>query len=212
LNSCGRAARSAAPPRRCIMRGIASTSATKRVRRAGVRPSSAARCSGRGRCDSCLVCTVRRSRESSDLRGLPNFSPRNARERSADRRLGWIAAPSRASDAGPQGEIARPRVPTQTSSRSPRIRGTLASRRSTAAVFGPAPVSVRLSSGAQRGGALKSHVVHSRVPLVVAGDGVAGRLPGVGYQPTRRTPVPLCSMPSRRAPLTGGTTRRCHKN
>ena len=128
------------------------------------------------------------------LRGLPVSL---AQHEGAERRqaLGCLRGTrSRASNAGPQARSVAPCVPSQTSLRSPRIRGTLASRRSTAAIYWRP---TRLGEALKRctvGGALELHVAHSRVPLVVA-EGRCRRAPPGGVvtsQPAgRRIPFRL---------------------
>ena len=161
----------------------------------------------RATCPACRLrsCGLQTSHASSfsrgiALRGLSIFPSHHARERSADRRSGWIATPSRASDAGPQARNVAPRVPSQTSSRSSRIRGTLASRRSTRRFFGPEPAAVKPLSVAQRGDARRSHVAHSRVPLVVAGGRCCRAPPGCWLRANAQDAGPTLLMPSRRAP------------
>ena len=99
------------------------------------------------------------------LRGLPIPSPHRTREASADRRPG-AAAPVVYGRA-PHEARARPRAD---SSRRPRSRGTLASRRSTAAVFWPrAHLSDAFGRCLSRRCPICLAMLHSQVPLVVAG-------------------------------------------
>jgi hypothetical protein len=74
---------------------------------------------------------------ASEVCQFPPTQREGAERRQA---LGCSGTRRRASNAGPQGEIARPCIPSPTSFRSQRIRGMLASRRSTAGGFlAPSP-------------------------------------------------------------------------
>ena len=58
-------------------------------------------------------------------------------------------------------------------------------------------------------GARRFHIGAFARPARSGGRAVlSGRLPGVGYKPTRGTPVPPCSMPSRTNTLRGRDDRR----
>jgi hypothetical protein len=101
----------------------------------------------------------------------------------------------RASDVGPQARNVAPCVPAQISSRRPRSRGTLASRRSIAAVFWP---QTRLGENLRTvhmSGALRSRIGAFARPARSGGRTVLpGRLPGVvvASQPAgRRIPLRL---------------------
>jgi hypothetical protein len=87
--------------------------------------------------------------------------------------------PSRAGDVGPQTRNVAPRVPAQISFRNPRSRGTLASRRSTAAIYWPR---ARLGNSFRRclrGGVLRPHQAAFAGPARSDGRAVSlGRLPG----------------------------------
>jgi hypothetical protein len=102
-----------------------------------------------------------------------------------------------------------PCVPSQTSSRSPRIRGTLASRRSTAAIYWHPAYLGKALERCKRGGALELHVAHSRVPLVVA-EGCRRLPPGGTW--LRASPQDAASRSdsgsSPETPSVNGTPRR----
>jgi hypothetical protein len=68
----------------------------------------------------------------------------------------------------------------------------LAFRRSTPAIVGSEPAWAKPSSVAQKGGALRSRISAFARPARSGGrTGALGRLPGVAYEATRRTPIPL---------------------
>jgi hypothetical protein len=129
------------------------------------------------------------------LRGLLIFPRTHARERSADRRSGACEAPLRGSMTPIPQTLARrlaSRADLLTQSAQP---GTLASRRSTSAIFWlRARLVNRERCRSQSSRASRSEFTH---PLVVAGDGWPRAPPGglLARQPAERRSRPAHAMP-----------------
>ena len=125
-----------------------------------------------------------RSREACCPPRFACFPSRTPRERSADRRSGCIGTPSRASDAGPQAHCDdAPRVPSQTSLRSPRIGDARLSALHCGGL---------LASGPARDESKRAFTVCEFLASARSGGGrVSGASRVRGYEPARRTPHPV---------------------
>jgi hypothetical protein len=131
-----------------------------------------------------LLAKHLRSREASTpprFANVPITQSEGAERRQA---LGCLRGTlGRASDAGPQALARRLASRTDQLAQSAR-RGRSPLGAPPRRFIGPGPALVKLSGGAQRGGALSLTLAHSRVPLVVAEGRVSpGASRGCGYEP-----------------------------